>query len=119
MNSILISKEYFAKELIKNGYIDSYIDFFYLGWGKTPNLKKNFQPIKINKINKNQNEKLYNNNILHTVSNNLDILPNQKNKKVNKNNNKNKKWLYRFIYRFFLFRMGKNTKFKKIIFKNK
>ena len=42
MNSILISKEYFAKELIKNGYIDSYIDFFYLGWGKTPNLKKQY-----------------------------------------------------------------------------
>ena len=29
ISSILISKEYFAKELIKNGYIDSYIDFFY------------------------------------------------------------------------------------------
>ena len=54
-------------------------------------LKENFQPIKINKINKNQNEKLNNNNILHTVSNNLDILPNHKNKRVNKNNNKNKK----------------------------
>ena len=42
ISSILISKEYFAKELIKNGYIDSYIDFFYLGWGKTPNLKKQY-----------------------------------------------------------------------------
>ena len=33
------NKEDFAKELIKNGYIDSFVDFFYLGWGKTPNLK--------------------------------------------------------------------------------
>ena len=54
MSSILISKEYFAKELIKNGYIDSYIDFFYLGWGKTPNLKKTYS--KINKESNNENE---------------------------------------------------------------
>ena len=54
MSSILISKEYFAKELIKNGYIDSYIDFFYLGWGKTPNLKKTYS--KINKETNNENE---------------------------------------------------------------
>jgi hypothetical protein len=38
---ILLSKEYLAKQLIENGYIDSYIDFFYLGWKKTPNIKKN------------------------------------------------------------------------------
>ena len=37
---ILISKEYLARQLIENGYIDSYIDFFYLGWKKTPNIKK-------------------------------------------------------------------------------
>ena len=37
---ILLSKEYLAKQLIENGYIDSYIDFFYLGWKKTPNMKK-------------------------------------------------------------------------------
>ena len=39
---ILISKEYLARQLIENGYIDSYIDFFYLGWKKTPNIKKNY-----------------------------------------------------------------------------
>jgi len=55
MSSILISKEYFAKELIKNGYIDSYIDFFYLGWGKTPNLKKQYS-------NRNKEENLENEN---------------------------------------------------------
>ena len=38
-NPILISKEYLARQLIENGYIDSYIDFFYLGWKKTPNIK--------------------------------------------------------------------------------
>ena len=38
-NTIILSKEYLAKELIKEGYIDSYIDFFYLGWQKTPNMK--------------------------------------------------------------------------------
>ena len=38
---ILLSKEYLARQLIENGYIDSYIDFFYLGWKKTPNIKKN------------------------------------------------------------------------------
>ena len=37
---ILLSKEYLARQLIENGYIDSYIDFFYLGWKKTPNIKK-------------------------------------------------------------------------------
>ena len=42
INSILLTKEYFAKELLKNGYIDSYVDFFYLGWKKTPNLKKKY-----------------------------------------------------------------------------
>ncbi len=46
ISSILISKEYFAKELIKNGYIDSYIDFFYLGWKKTPNIKKKYSEKK-------------------------------------------------------------------------
>ena len=39
---ILISKEYLARQLIENGYIDSYIDFFYLGWKKTPNIKQNY-----------------------------------------------------------------------------
>ena len=39
---ILLSKEYLARQLIENGYIDSYIDFFYLGWKKTPNIKKNY-----------------------------------------------------------------------------
>jgi len=39
---ILISKEYLARQLLENGYIDSYIDFFYLGWKKTPNIKKNY-----------------------------------------------------------------------------
>ena len=42
---ILISKEYLARQLIENGYIDSYIDFFYLGWKKTPNIKKNYTEI--------------------------------------------------------------------------
>ena len=27
---------------MENGYVDSYIDFFYLGWKKTPNIKKNY-----------------------------------------------------------------------------
>ena len=40
---ILISKEYLARQLIENGYIDSYIDFFYLGWKKTPNIKKLYE----------------------------------------------------------------------------
>ena len=39
---ILISKEYLARQLLENGYVDSYIDFFYLGWKKTPNIKKNY-----------------------------------------------------------------------------
>jgi len=39
---ILLNKEYLAKQLIENGYIDSYIDFFYLGWKKTPNMKKKY-----------------------------------------------------------------------------
>ena len=39
---ILISKEYLSRQLIENGYIDSYIDFFYLGWKKTPNIKKDY-----------------------------------------------------------------------------
>ncbi len=39
---ILISKEYLARQLIENGYIDSYIDFFYLGWKKTPNIKQDY-----------------------------------------------------------------------------
>ena len=39
---ILLSKEYLARQLIENGYIDSYIDFFYLGWKKTPNIKKDY-----------------------------------------------------------------------------
>ena len=56
MNSILISKEYFAKELIKNGYIDSYIDFFYLGWGKTPNLKKSYSNRNKDENKENENE---------------------------------------------------------------
>ena len=42
---ILISKEYLSRQLIENGYIDSYIDFFYLGWKKTPNIKKNYTEI--------------------------------------------------------------------------
>ena len=42
---ILISKEYLSRQLIENGYIDSYIDFFYLGWKKTPNIKKNYTDI--------------------------------------------------------------------------
>jgi hypothetical protein len=43
---IIMNKEYFAKELIENGYIDSYIDFFYLGWKKTPNIKKKYNEQK-------------------------------------------------------------------------
>ena len=43
---ILLSKEYLAKQLIENGYIDSYIDFFYLGWKKTPNIKKKYSDKK-------------------------------------------------------------------------
>ena len=39
---VIRDKEYFAKQLIENGYIDSYIDFFYLGWKKTPNIKKKY-----------------------------------------------------------------------------
>ena len=39
---IIKDKEHFAKQLIENGYIDSYIDFFYLGWKKTPNIKKKY-----------------------------------------------------------------------------
>ncbi len=56
MSSILISKEYFAKELIKNGYIDSYIDFFYLGWGKTPNLKQSYSDRNKEEKKENENE---------------------------------------------------------------
>ena len=43
---ILLSKEYLARQLIENGYIDSYIDFFYLGWKKTPNIKKKYSDKK-------------------------------------------------------------------------
>ena len=43
---ILLNKEYLAKQLIENGYIDSYIDFFYLGWKKTPNIKKKYSEKK-------------------------------------------------------------------------
>ena len=43
---ILLNKEYLAKHLIENGYIDSYIDFFYLGWKKTPNIKKKYSEKK-------------------------------------------------------------------------
>ena len=43
---ILLNKEYLAKQLIENGYIDSYIDFFYLGWKKTPNMKKKYSEKK-------------------------------------------------------------------------
>ena len=43
---ILLNKEYLAKQLIENGYIDSYIDFFYLGWKKTPNIKKKYSERK-------------------------------------------------------------------------
>ncbi|MCQ2820966.1 MAG: hypothetical protein MJ252_27220 [archaeon] len=32
------TKEDIAKNLLKKGYIDSFIDFFYLGWQKTPSL---------------------------------------------------------------------------------
>ena len=45
---ILLSKEYLARQLIENGYIDSYIDFFYLGWKKTPNIKKKYSEKKEN-----------------------------------------------------------------------
>jgi len=45
---ILLNKEYLAKQLIENGYIDSYIDFFYLGWKKTPNIKKKYSEKKEN-----------------------------------------------------------------------
>ena len=41
-NTSIINKEQLAKKLIENGYIDSYIDFFYLGWKKTPNIKKKY-----------------------------------------------------------------------------
>lgn len=32
------TKEDIAKNLLRNGYIDSFVDFFYLGWQKTPSL---------------------------------------------------------------------------------
>ena len=41
-NTIILSKEYLAKELIKEGYINSFVDFFYLGWQKTPNMKSKY-----------------------------------------------------------------------------
>lgn len=41
-NTIILTKEYLAKELIKDGYIYSFVDFFYLGWKKTPNMKAKF-----------------------------------------------------------------------------
>lgn len=37
------SKENIAKKLIKGGYINSFVDFFYLGWKKIPNMKTKFQ----------------------------------------------------------------------------
>ena len=41
-NTIILSKEYLAKELIKEGYINSFVDFFYLRWQKTPNMKSKY-----------------------------------------------------------------------------
>ena len=41
-NTIILPKEYLAKELIKEGYINSFVDFFYLGWQKTPNMKSKY-----------------------------------------------------------------------------
>ena len=60
---ILLNKEYLAKQLIENGYIDSYIDFFYLGWKKTPNIKKKYSEKKENdeedqKVEENSEEEL-------------------------------------------------------------
>ena len=60
---ILLSKEYLARQLIENGYIDSYIDFFYLGWKKTPNIKKKYSEKKENdeeeqKIEENSEEEI-------------------------------------------------------------
>lgn len=40
---LIDTKERFAKELLTGGYIDSYIDFFYLGWKKTPDTKSKYQ----------------------------------------------------------------------------
>ena len=54
---ILISKEYLARQLIENGYIDSYIDFFYLGWKKTPNIKKIIRRKKMRKKKKTKKRK--------------------------------------------------------------
>ena len=53
---ILLNKEYLAKQLIENGYIDSYIDFFYLGWKKTPNIKKKYSEKK--EINEEEDQKM-------------------------------------------------------------
>ena len=58
-----VGKSSLAKELIKNGYIDSYIDFFYLGWKKTPNIKKKYSEKKENdeedqKVEENSEEEL-------------------------------------------------------------
>ena len=50
---ILIIKEYQIIQLIQNGYIDSYINFFYLGSKKTPNLINNYSE----KSEKNKDEK--------------------------------------------------------------
>jgi hypothetical protein len=60
---ILLNKEYLAKQLIENGYIDSYIDFFYLGWKKTPNIKKKYNEKKDNdeedqKVDENSEEEV-------------------------------------------------------------
>jgi len=53
---ILISKEYLARQLIENGYIDSYIDFFYLGWKKTPNIKQDYSEKNVEEENEEQKE---------------------------------------------------------------
>ncbi len=77
---ILLNKEYLAKQLIENGYIDSYIDFFYLGWKKTPNIKKKYSEKKENdeedqKVEENSDEELSEEDInIPRHDYNLDIL---------------------------------------------
>lgn len=41
--TIIISKESLAESLIKEGYIDSFIDFFYIASRKTPDIKSKYE----------------------------------------------------------------------------
>ena len=69
---ILLNKEYLAKQLIENGYIDSYIDFFYLGWKKTPNIKKKYSEKK--ELNDEEEQKIEEDINIPRHDYNLDIL---------------------------------------------